>query len=98
MGVSLLKGRFFTDADGGSAPMVAVIDEKLAKHFWPNQDPIGRRLYKPTSINNLLAITDKTVFITVVGVIRDVKLHGLVEGRSRSARTTSRWIRTHRQG
>jgi predicted permease len=80
MDVSLLKGRFFTDADGGTAPKVAIVDEKLAKHFWPNQDPIGRRLYKPSSINDLLAITKDTVFITVVGVIRDVKLHGLVEG------------------
>ncbi|HEY2904768.1 MAG TPA: ABC transporter permease [Vicinamibacterales bacterium] len=80
MNVSLLKGRFFTDADGAPAPHVAIVDEKLATHFWPNQNPIGRRLYKPTSINDLLAITDKTVFITVVGVIRDIKLHGLVEG------------------
>jgi predicted permease len=80
MGVSLLKGRFFTDADGLTAPKVVIVDEKLAKHFWPNQDPIGRRMYKPTSIDNLLGITDKTVFITVVGVIRDMKLHGLVEG------------------
>lgn len=80
MSISLLKGRFFTDADAGSAPHVAIVDEKLAKHFWPNQDPIGRRLYKPNDINNILLITDKTVFITVVGVIRDVKLHGLVEG------------------
>jgi predicted permease len=80
MDASLLKGRFFTDADGGTAPKVAIVDEKLAKHFWPNQDPIGRRLYKPSSINDLLAITKDTVFITVVGVIRDVKLHGLVEG------------------
>jgi len=80
MAVSLLKGRFFTDADGLTAPKVVIVDEKLAKHFWPNQDPIGRRMYKPTSIDNLLGITDKTVFITVVGVIRDMKLHGLVEG------------------
>ncbi len=80
MGVSLLKGRFFKDSDGPSSPSVAIIDEKLAAHFWPNQDPIGHRLYKPTSINDILAITDKTVFITVVGVIRDVKLHGLVDG------------------
>ena len=79
MNVALLKGRFFTDADGGSAPLVAIVDEKLANHFWPNQDPIGRRLYKPEDINNVLAVTPKTKFITVVGVIREVKLHELVE-------------------
>src|ERR1019366_6233362 len=43
-------------------------------------DPIGRRMYMPTDINQLLAITDKTVFLTVVGVIGDMKLHDLVEG------------------
>jgi len=79
MNVVLTKGRFFSDADGGSAPAVAIVDEKLANHFWPNQDPIGRRMYKPGDINDVLAITPKTVFITVVGVVRDVKLHALVD-------------------
>jgi len=57
------------------------VDEKLAKRFWPNQDPIGRRMYLPQDINNLLAVTDKTVFLYVVGVIRDVKLHTLTEDK-----------------
>ncbi len=80
MRVRLLRGRFFEERDAAAAPPVAIVDEKLARRFWPDQDPIGRRLYQPSDINNLLAITDKTVFITVVGVIGDVKLHGLVEG------------------
>ncbi len=80
MGVRLVKGRTFTDADGADAPRVAIVDEKLARRFWPDQDPIGRRLYSPTDLDDLLAITDKTVFYTVVGVIRDVKLHDLAEG------------------
>jgi predicted permease len=79
MTTTLVKGRFFTDADNGAAPLVAIVDEKLANHFWPNQDPIGRRMYRPEDINNILAITPKTRFITVVGVIRDMKLHALVE-------------------
>jgi ABC-type antimicrobial peptide transport system permease subunit len=37
-------------------------------------------MYMPTDINQILAITDKTVFLTVVGVIGDMKLHDLVEG------------------
>jgi len=61
---------------------VIMVDETLAKRFWPNQDPIGRRMFKPTDINNLLAITDKTVFLTVIGVVKDLKLHDLTEGKT----------------
>ena len=53
-------------------------------------------MYLPTDINNLLAVTEKTVFLTVVGVIADVKLHDLTEGGRRSAPTTSPWRRTRR--
>ena len=80
MGVKLLKGRFFEESDGAKARPVIIVDEKLARRFWPNQDPIGRRMYRPADINDLLAITEKTVFFTVVGVIGDVKLHDLTEG------------------
>jgi ABC-type antimicrobial peptide transport system permease subunit len=61
-----------------------IVDEKLAHHFWPGQDPIGRRMYLPNDINNLLAVTDKTVFLNVVGVIHDLKLNGPVEGNGPS--------------
>ncbi|HEY8148937.1 MAG TPA: ABC transporter permease [Vicinamibacteria bacterium] len=79
-GVRLAAGRFFQDSDAGGKHPVVIVDEKLARRFWPGQDPIGRRLFLPTDINNLLAITDKTVFLDVVGVIKDVKLHDLAEG------------------
>ena len=80
VGARLVKGRFFQDSDGAGSLPVVIVDERLARRFWPGQDPIGRRLYRPSDINNLLAITDKTVFLTVVGVIADVKLHDLTEG------------------
>src|SRR5262249_8642906 len=67
VGARLMRGRFFEDHDVASAPRVAIVDEKLARRFWPNADPVGRRMYMPTDINNLLAISEKTVFITVVG-------------------------------
>ncbi len=80
MSAKRLRGRFFDDRDGASAPKVVIVDDKLATRFWPTQDPIGRRMYLPTDINSVLAITDKTVFLTVAGVIGDMKLHDLVEG------------------
>ena len=80
IGARLVRGRFFDERDAADAPRVIIVDDKLARRFWPNQDPIGRRMYLPQDINNLLAINDKTVFLTVVGVIHDIKLADLVTG------------------
>ena len=55
MGVKLVRGRFFDDAR--RAPKrrrrLIIVDEKLANRFWPNQDPVGRRMYRPNDINDL---------------------------------------------
>jgi len=80
MGVTLARGRFFDERDSTDGPKTIMVDERLAKRFWPNQDPIGRRMYRPTDLNNLVGITDKTVFMTVVGVVKDVKMDDLAEG------------------
>jgi predicted permease len=80
IGAKIARGRFFDERDGPTAPKVIIVDEKLAHRFWPNQDPIGRRMYLPEDINNLLAITEKTVFFTVVGVVHDIKLADLIAG------------------
>ena len=79
-GVRLAKGRFFQDSDAGGQRPVVIVDEKLARRFWPDQDPIGRRMFLPTDIDHLLAVTDKTVFLDVVGVIKDAKLRDIAEG------------------
>ena len=65
-GIPLLQGREFTPADGAKAPLVAIVNEKLAQHFWLGQDPIGKRLRwgMPES---------PTPWITVVGVMGNVK-------------------------
>ena len=94
MGVKLIRGRFFDDRDrplesastslGGrrNGNYSIIVDETLAKRFWPNQDPIGHRMYKPNDIahGDLTAVNEKTVFYTIVGVIADIKLHDLTEG------------------
>jgi putative ABC transport system permease protein len=90
MGVQLVSGRFFDDRDvavpgapttafGTSQPRVTIVDERLARRFWPGQNPIGRRMYLPTDANNLTAVTPDTVFIDVVGVIREMKLQSLTQ-------------------
>jgi putative ABC transport system permease protein len=77
MRMRLARGRFFDQRDTPSSPPVVIVDERLAQHFWPNQDPIGRRMYRPTSANDLDKITPNTKFLTVIGVVRDVRLTGL---------------------
>ena len=93
MGVSLVHGRFFDGRDVSTGPTSTaiggqrmsarsiIVDETLAKRFWPGQDPVGRRMYFPNDIKDLASITDKTVFHTVVGVIGNIKLHDLTEAR-----------------
>jgi predicted permease len=80
MSVRLVSGRFFDERDAADAPKAVIVDERLARRFWPNADPIGRRMYEPSDDKDLTAITDKTVWYRVVGVVGEVKLRGLVEG------------------
>jgi predicted permease len=81
MGATLVSGRLIDERDVEGAQPVVMVDEKVARRFWPGQNPLGKRMYAPTDINNLLAVTDKTVFLTVVGVVRDIKLRTLTEGK-----------------
>jgi predicted permease len=93
MGVTLRYGRFFDERDSSKGPVKTavggqrmtarsiIVDETLAKRFWPGRDPVGRRMYFPNDIKDLTAITDNTIFHTVVGVIADIKLRDLTEGQ-----------------
>ncbi len=45
VGIPLLRGRIFTEADDASSPNVVVVNDEFARHFWPDGDAIGRRLY-----------------------------------------------------
>jgi predicted permease len=67
MGIPLLRGRTFTEADRAGAPLVMIVNQKLAQHYWPNQDPIGKRLRIGTR-------EMQTPWLTVVGEVADVKL------------------------
>jgi putative ABC transport system permease protein len=44
LGIPLVRGRAFESGDTEGAPLVAVVDERMAEHFWPGQDPIGRQV------------------------------------------------------
>jgi predicted lysophospholipase L1 biosynthesis ABC-type transport system permease subunit len=51
---------------------VAIIDERLAERFWPGQDAVGRRLYRPSDPKDFQKITPQTQYFTVVGVAKEV--------------------------
>jgi len=63
MGIPLLKGRLFDERDVRGAPDVTVVDDKLAARFWPNEDPIGKRMRRG----------DSGPWRTVIGVVADTK-------------------------
>jgi putative ABC transport system permease protein len=83
--VPLQKGRFFTDSDTADAPRVVIIDEKLAARFWPNQDPVGRRMYLPDKPDDIKSPGSTVTWLRVVGVVGSVKLKGLEEGENTRA-------------
>jgi putative ABC transport system permease protein len=68
--IRVLLGRAFTDADGETSPRVAIVNETMARHFWPREDPIGKR-FSLTS--------DAGPFVEIVGVARDGKYRVLAE-------------------
>ena len=74
LGMALVRGRIFTDADAEGGQMVAIVNDKLARRFWPNTDPIGKR-FMWGRLNPDSKIPPK--WITVVGVVGDTKLYGL---------------------
>jgi predicted permease len=81
MRARLVAGRFFDDRDTADATIVFWIDDRLARRFWPNQNPIGRRMYRPSDGGgDMTAITAKTEFLTVVGVIAEMKQRNLTDG------------------
>jgi predicted permease len=77
LSISIIRGRSFDDRDNEPAPRVIVVDERLARHFWPNSDPIGRRMYFPGDPKDLLKIDQHTVWYTVVGVARTLRYENL---------------------
>lgn len=69
LGTSLIGGRFFTESDDEKSPAVAIVDETMAKRFWPNESPVGKRL-------RFGRRGREDAWITVVGVAGDIKTDG----------------------
>jgi predicted permease len=70
LNIPLKRGRLFTSTDHAEAPLVAVIDEKLAERYWPNRDPLGDRI-------KMGAPESPFPWFTIVGVVGNVKNQAL---------------------
>ena len=68
-GIPLLRGRDFTTADRAGSPLVVMVNHTLAQHYWPGQDPIGKRIHWGLAETPL-------PWMTVVGEIGDIKQTG----------------------
>jgi putative ABC transport system permease protein len=71
MGVRLLRGRAFTEQDRAGQPLVCIVDESMAKAYWPDEDPLGKRMKLGSGPDN------RNEWMTVVGVAAHTKNYGV---------------------
>ncbi|HYO84267.1 MAG TPA: ABC transporter permease [Bryobacteraceae bacterium] len=69
VGTPLLRGRFFSAADGPDLPAVAIVNDALAHRLWRGLDPVGKRFR--------VGASDSSPWFTVVGVVGDMRRQGL---------------------
>jgi putative ABC transport system permease protein len=80
MRIPLLRGRYFDRRDTASSPPVVIVDERLARRFWPGRDAVGQRLLRPanpTGVLDLMRLGPDTRSYTVIGVVANVQVTGL---------------------
>ena len=75
IGTPIITGRGFTAADGPDAPPVVIVDESLVRRYWPNENPIGKRI-------NHGGDPGRNPWMTIVGVVPNIKHSGLDEDAS----------------
>lgn len=67
MRIPLLSGRYFTDSDNADSQLVAIVNREFAQHYWPGQNPVGKRIRTGM-------LKSGTPWMTIVGEIADAKL------------------------
>jgi putative ABC transport system permease protein len=73
LGMTLQRGRLFTDSDVDTTPSVAVINEAMARTYWPNEDPMGKHFkLRPTT----------PAWTTVVGIVANARSESLEDANS----------------
>src|SRR5690606_12222124 len=67
MGMAIREGRDFRDADTEGSQPVIIIDERLARRFWGDRSPVGRRMFQPGSAEDLTSPGPNARWYTIVG-------------------------------
>src|SRR5262249_25663816 len=70
IGVPLVKGRDFSDQDSRGGLPVVIVNETLARRYWPGEEPVGKRI-------KLAAAQSREPWLTIVGVVGDMRRQGL---------------------
>jgi len=70
MGIPFLAGRDFTDADSIGSPPAVIVNQALVKRFFPNEDPIGKRISRSS-------LGENPIWFSIIGVVGDVRHAGL---------------------
>ena len=78
LGMPLLRGRLFSDQDLEHTPQVAVINQAAARTYWPNQDPLGKRVRLRLDTRGLVNST-RPDWTTIVGVMEDARTESLAD-------------------
>ena len=84
LGIPLLRGRLFTETDVANAPTVAVVNEAFARTWWPNEDPLGRRIKLGSAT---------MAWTMIVGVVSDARTESLEDSNVPQIYLSS-WQRT----
>jgi predicted permease len=70
--IPVLKGRSFTSADAAAGSTTVIVSEQVVRRFWPNQDPIGKRVRSGPPVPQ-----NTSPWLTIIGVVPEVKYRGL---------------------
>ncbi len=76
VGTPLVRGRYFDARDDDPNARSIVIDEPLARRFWPGGDAVGRRMFCPLNASELSTLDANTPWLTVIGVVGAARLYG----------------------
>ncbi|ABF43528.1 ABC efflux pump, inner membrane subunit [Candidatus Koribacter versatilis Ellin345] len=72
MGISLLQGRYFDQSDASGSSRAVIVNAAMASHFWPGQNPIGKRIVHTDNESSPGVIDPETASV-IVGVVSDTR-------------------------
>ncbi len=78
LGMPLVRGRLFSNQDVEGTPEIVVINQAAARTYWPNQDPLGKRVRLHLDTRGLSS-TSQPAWTTIVGVIEDARTESLAD-------------------